>query len=92
MPPGADAPWLGPLVPKFPVRYFLWTETHGRSTWGSPLRRTVTLDAQFHHAMNNSPTHRPDVPFSAMCCVNATKSGTRPGLEGIHRSAVAKKK
>jgi hypothetical protein len=28
MPPGARAPWLGPLVPKFPVRYFLDGRQH----------------------------------------------------------------
>jgi len=73
MPPGARAPWLGPLVPKFPVRYFLLKGDSTRSTWGSPLRRSVTLDAQFHHAMKNRPSHRPELPFSAMCCANNTK-------------------
>lgn len=43
------------------------------STWGSPLRRTVTLAPRLHHAMNNSLNHKPRMPFSGRCCVKNTK-------------------
>jgi hypothetical protein len=50
-------------------------ETAAESTWGSPLRRTVTLPAQFHHATNNRPTHRRELRFSERCCAKNTKLG-----------------
>jgi hypothetical protein len=50
-------------------------ETPGGSTWGSPLRRTVTLTNEFRHAIKNSPTHRLQVPFSGRCCAKNTQLG-----------------
>jgi hypothetical protein len=65
-------PSKAPFVPK--TRLVLHSpKTPDESTWGSPLRRTVTLTEGFRHAMKNWPAHSSIQTISGRCCVKNTQ-------------------
>ena len=53
------SPWSPNPDPAFPL-----PGNSGPSTWGSPLRRTVTLTNEFHHAIVKCPTAQARFVFS----------------------------
>jgi hypothetical protein len=78
---GWIAPPEGPLTSPKPARSFHSPKTPDESTWGSPLRRRLTLTNGFRHATKNYPAHSPISTISEMCCVKNTQiaGAPRPG-------------
>ena len=76
---GWIAPPEGPLVSPKLVWSFHFPKTPDESTWGSPLRRTLTLTDGFRHATKNCPAHSAIRAISGMCCVKNTQpAGVSP--------------
>ena len=69
------APPEGPLRPQNPPGPFTPRKTPDESTWGSPLRRTVTLTDGVRRATKKCPAHSLLRTISGRCCVKNTQSG-----------------
>jgi len=72
---GWIAPPEGPLSPPKTAWSFHSPKTPDESTWGFPLRRTLTLTNGFRHATKNCTPKAPIGTISEMCCVKNTQSG-----------------
>src|SRR5262249_15204189 len=75
--PGGLHPLKAPFSPQNSSGLSTPGKTPDESTWGSPLRRTLTLANGFPHATKNCPAHSSGRTISAMCCVKNTQS---PGV------------
>jgi hypothetical protein len=73
---GWIAPPEGPLRPQNPSGPFTPPKTPDESTWGSPLRRRVTLTDGFRHATKKRPAPSSIRTISGMCCGKNTQPVT----------------